>query len=373
MHRKIIGRDEMLASRDFGERGLLGIPQRSLRGDAGYRPTRSGLMDAPEIMSAPDAPSTVDFSTNDLPETDRVAMWREHFGRVALRVEIEPAERQRFEANVTSRILPGLNLLRSGLSAVRLTRTRELIADGNDDLILVVNRRGSIAIAGRGHEVLLREGDALLRSSDEITVFERACYGETLTLRIPRSILSSLVVDVDGATMRVIPRQSGALKLLTCYMKALIDERTPGTLELQHLIVKHVTDLAALTLGATRDAESMAKVRGMPAARLRTAKTYIIENSARRDLSIAMVAAHLGVTPRYLQRIFEADGNTFSTWLLSQRLVRAHRLLCKSQFAEQAVSVIAYEVGFGDLSYFNRCFRKQYGVTPREVREAAAK
>jgi AraC-like DNA-binding protein len=373
MDRKILGNGAIRASRNFGERGLLGIPGRDLPGDAKYRSTRSCLMEVPKIMGAPDASSTMDFSTDDLPEKDRVAMWREHFGRVAFRVAIEPAEEQPFEANVTSRILPGLNLLRSGLSAVRLTRTRELIADGNDDLILVVNRMGSIDIAGRGREVSLREGDALLRSSDEITVFERACYGETLTLRIPRSILSSLIVDVDAATMRVIPRQSGALKLLTCYMKALIDEREPGTPELQHLIVKHVADLAALTLGATRDAEAMAKVRAMPAARLRAAKTYIVENSARRDLSIAMVAAHLGVTPRYLQRLFEVDGKTFSTWLLNQRLIRAHRLLCKSQFAEQAVSAIAYDVGFSDLSYFNRCFRRQYGVTPKEVREAAAK
>jgi AraC-like DNA-binding protein len=373
MHRKTLGNDEIRASRDVGGRGLLGLPRRGLRGDAAYRSTRSCLMEAPAAVSASDIFSTMDFSTDDLPEQDRIAMWREHFGRVAFRMQIEPTEEQPFEAHVTSRILPGLNLLRSGLSAVRLTRARELIADGNDDLILVVNRTGSVAITGRGREVSLREGDALLRSGDEVTVFERACYGEALVLRIPRFILSSLVVDVDGATMRVIPRQSGALKLLTCYMKALIDERTPGTPELQHLIVKHVADLAALALGATRDAESMAKVRGLPAARLRAAKTYIIENSARRDLSIAMVAAHLGVTPRYLQRLFEMDGKTFSVWLLSQRLLRAHGLLCNSQFAGQAVSAIAYDVGFGDLSYFNRCFRKQYGLTPREVREAAAK
>ena len=116
----------------------------------------------------------------------------------------------------------------------------------------------------------------------------------------------------------------------------------------------------------------MARVCGIPAARLRAAKTYVIENCAQSYLSIGMVAAHLGVTPRYLQRLFEMDGKTFSAWLLNQRLTRAHRLLCKSHFSEQAVSAIAYDVGFGDLSYFNRCFRKLYGVTPRDVREAAA-
>jgi len=32
------------------------------------------------------------------------------------------------------------------------------------------------------------------------------------------------------------------------------------------------------------------------------------------------------------------------------------------------VSAIAYQVGFGDLSYFNRCFRQRYGVTSRRAR-----
>ena len=35
------------------------------------------------------------------------------------------------------------------------------------------------------------------------------------------------------------------------------------------------------------------------------------------------------------------------------------------------VSSIAYDLGFGDVSYFNRVFRRLYGATPSDVREAA--
>ncbi len=339
MRKKILSEDEDRASRGLEQRSLPGIADRTLPAEGKSAPSCLPAT----LTSAPSDASTIRFSTDHVPEKDRIAMWREHFGRTALRVEIEPIEEGPFEACVTSRILPGLHLLEGGLSAARLTRTRELISDGNDDLFLLVIRTGS----------------------------ERRTYGGSLALRIPRSILSSLIVDVDGATMRTIPRESGALKLLESYMKALIDEQALTAPELQHLVASHVSDLAALTLGATRDAKSTARARGVPAARLRAAKTYIIENSHRRDLSIGMVAAHLGVTPRYLQRLFEGDGKTFSTWLLNQRLIRAHRMLCKARFSEQAVSAIAYGVGFGDLSYFNRCFRRLYGITPRDVREAA--
>ena len=85
-------------------------------------------------------------------------------------------------------------------------------------------------------------------------------------------------------------------------------------------------------------------------------------------MSFWTLAASLNVTPRYLQRLFESDGTTFSEYLMAQRLARAHRLLCESGASRTAISTIAYDVGFGDLSYFNRRFRRQYGLTPREVR-----
>ncbi len=106
----------------------------------------------------------------------------------------------------------------------------------------------------------------------------------------------------------------------------------------------------------------------MRAARLKFAKAYIVEHSHRRDTSIGTLAASLNVTPRYLQRLFEAEGTTFSEYLMAQRLARAHGLLCEPGASHTTISTIAYDVGFGDLSYFNRRFRRQYGLTPREVR-----
>jgi AraC-like DNA-binding protein len=41
------------------------------------------------------------------------------------------------------------------------------------------------------------------------------------------------------------------------------------------------------------------------------------------------------------------------------------------QFSARSISLIAYDVGFGDLSYFNRVFRRRYGVTPSDIRQLA--
>ena len=316
---------------------------------------------------------TMSFSTADIPEADRVAMWRGHHASAALDVEIEPAQNHPFEACVVSHIVPGLQLLSFTLSAARIMRTQDIVADGNDEFALFINRTGNVTVCARGRDVQLAPGDAVLISSDDVMVCDRSSYGESLSLRVPRSVLSSIIDGIDDAVMRPISGQSETLKLLTSYAATLINGNVLATPDLRSVAVNHVHDLITLAFGATRDVTEAANRGGLRAARRREAKVYIVENSSLKDISVGGVAAHLGITPRYLQRLFEADGTTFSAFLLGQRLTRAYRMLCDPQFSDRPVGVIAYDVGFGDLSYFNRCFRRQYGVTPTGIKEAAAK
>ncbi|HJP98445.1 MAG TPA: helix-turn-helix domain-containing protein, partial [Rhodanobacteraceae bacterium] len=58
----------------------------------------------------------------------------------------------------------------------------------------------------------------------------------------------------------------------------------------------------------------------------------------------------------------------FSEFVLARRLVRANRLLTDQRWADRTIASIAFESGFGDLSYFNRTFKRCYGARPSEVR-----
>jgi AraC-like DNA-binding protein len=318
--------------------------------------------------------ATVRFSTTDIPENMRVAKWREHYAHTVLRADIEPDDDTSFQAAFASLVLPGLQLVSRRFTAARMVRTREMIADGNDDLSLLVNQKGNVTVSARGREVALCENDAVLISSGETFVFDRRSSGESIAIRMPYSTLSAAVVDVDDAIMHHMPRNTIALTLLTSYANSLLsDDHAVATPALRRHVANHVHDLVALALGATSDAADVAKRRGMGAARLRAAKNYMTENISCRGISIDSVASHLGMTPRYLQRLFENDGTTFSAFLRERRLARAYRMLCDPRSVQRRVSAIAYDVGFGDLSYFNRCFRRLYGAAPGDIREAAVK
>lgn len=317
--------------------------------------------------------STVRFATADLPEKDRIAIWREQYSRVAMKLDMEPLDEAQFECSVVARKLPGVQIMTTAMSPVRVTRTSEFLADGNGDLIFIINQTGLATAHARGRDIVLREGDALLMSTSEVKVFDRHSHGGSLSFRIPRSILASVVADVDDVVMQLIPQNTEVLKLLAGYAAPLFNDIALATPEFRRTAVNHLHDLVALALGATHEGSGLASGRGLSAARLRMAKAYIIENSNRRDLSVGGVAAHLGLTPRNLQRLFESEGTTFSEFLLGQRLNRAHRMLTEPRLALSAVGAIAYDAGFGDLSYFNRSFKRRFGATPRTIRNDVTK
>jgi AraC-like DNA-binding protein len=72
-----------------------------------------------------------------------------------------------------------------------------------------------------------------------------------------------------------------------------------------------------------------------------------------------------------IRRLFEAEGVTFTEYVLAQRLARAHRMLMDPRRASEKISTVALDAGFDDVSYFNRAFRQFCGDTPSGVRTQA--
>ena len=307
------------------------------------------------------------FSTDELPERDRLPIMREVHGRLCARVDIEPTPGVPLHYTVIARFLPGLTVSTFSESPLTVRRTRELLADGNDDVVFAVPPTAANMLSHRGRE-LSPIGDAVLLSAADVMCIDGASGSECPMVSLSRQRLAPLVPGLEDAFMRPVPRDTEALQLLTRYLRLFDDEQSLATPELRRLMVDHVYDLVALALGATRDAAATANGRGLRAARLHAIKTEILNRLASHKLSLAGLAARQGVTPRHVQMLFENDGTTFSRFLLDQRLARAHRMLGNPLLAERTISTIAYEAGFGDLSHFNRAFRRHYGETPSDVR-----
>jgi len=322
------------------------------------------------MQSATAEPRSFHFSSGDLPPSERGNAVRELYERGI--VPLEPLPDCSLHAQITKWFLPGAGILAGALSGLRQVATRHIGGDSND-VFFGINLAGISTAAQRGREVTVRDGEAILltHAAGDFAI-SRPTPAHLLGLRVPRTALAPLVTNLDDAVMRLIPSATAPLRLLTRYVAAVGASARLALPELHRLVVAHIHDLIALSLGATRDASAITQGRGVRAARLRAIKTDIAANLGDCDFKLAAVVARQRVTPRYIHKLFATEGTTFSEFVLGQRLARAYRLLTDPRFAKRAVSSIAFDVGFGDLSYFNRSFRRRYDATPSEVRNRAA-
>jgi len=101
---------------------------------------------------------------------------------------------------------------------------------------------------------------------------------------------------------------------------------------------------------------------------LNKAIQIIEDNLGDCDFDVTAMTGEIGMSRMQLFRKLKALTNqTPSEFIRTIRLKRAAQLL-KKNFGN--VAEITYEVGFNNLSYFAKCFRELYGVSPSEYSKA---
>ena len=95
---------------------------------------------------------------------------------------------------------------------------------------------------------------------------------------------------------------------------------------------------------------------------------YVFSNHAG-NIKMSEAAALVGMAEPTFSKYFKrATGQNFSDLVRKLRLAHARRLL---ESSDKAISDICYEVGFSNLSNFNRHFLNDTGETPRNYRQRA--
>ena len=330
----------------------------------------------PELLlgSGPLPPPSgpVRFALPNWSEREQPTLVRECFARMGLRYEVERLPEVPFYIDLSLVPLPGLLMGTGRIHGSRNRRTRAHVEDDTDDIGLIVNLQGPHLIEQDGRELILGDGEAVFVSCSDPSCYTHKPPGDMLVFRFPRAQFAPLVKGVSERCMQRIPSDVPALKFLKSYVAIACDQQTTASPELQHLVVNHVYDLMAVMMGATQDTAHTAQGGGLRAARLLEIKEDIARNIDQPDLSVTTLADRHGCTPRFVQRLFEAEGTTFTEYVLAQRLARAHRLLVDPRRKGEKISVVAFDAGFGDVSYFNRMFRRHYGAAPSDIRAQAS-
>ncbi len=94
-------------------------------------------------------------------------------------------------------------------------------------------------------------------------------------------------------------------------------------------------------------------------------RDFIEQNMSDSELGVESIGSELGLSRVQLYRKVKAlTGQSPVELLRTARLHKARRLL---QGSDKSVSEVAYEVGFTAPSYFTKCFKDEFGISPSDL------
>lgn len=129
----------------------------------------------------------------------------------------------------------------------------------------------------------------------------------------------------------------------------------------------HLTLLLVSVARISTDLGHDLRVRSEP---LLAAVFEFIEEHYQEPISLADVAAAVGLTPGYLTTVVRRKtGRTAQRWITERRMVQARRLL---RDTDLTIEVISARIGYRQPSFFIRHFRRDHSTTPGMWRRSAS-
>lgn len=290
----------------------------------------------------------------------RERRWSDGLAEAFVRLDATYPSEDAFTGSIRQAKVGPLYVARVDAAAHQVSRRRAHIrAESPDVCFINIQRSG----AGR---VRQGRGDAIARPMD-LAVVDTA---EPFSID-HRQAFSLYSVTVDRQAVPRLLREKGVLSL----SRTATGRELAGVLGgLAGLMTRAgpAGGLADHFLSLLASAPDLLETETHPSApgsaQLDLFLAFIERNLATATLGAASLARHFGLSSRRVHQVFEPSGRTVSDTINERRLARAAALLtCESQ-ADAAIGTIAYAVGYRDLSYFNRRFRRTYDMTPSEYR-----
>ena len=238
--------------------------------------------------------------------------------------------------------------------------------DYGEHFFLLVQLEGSCGIEQKGRQNTISPGDCILvDSSLPSNFYFDGQFSNHLSVHLPRQLLLA-----EAPNDFEISRRLAAADPMSTMLRALVAKmlQTPDS----H---KRSAELRQLLLQATRQAfaadapDAPLCLKDRATGRLELARLLVDRHLTDERLTPQWLATRLGISMRTLQEDFNALGTTVTCFIRDRRLHLARDRLVEKQrgASDGTIAEIAYSSGFNDISYFNRCFKKAFDCSPKEL------
>ena len=320
------------------------------------------------------------LSTQDLPASDYIPAVRDLLGRDTMGIDLRPTngdmrslEAFRYHADIG---LLGTQAayLHSEHTPIHMRRTAALMSDGLDDIFLTTTHSpwgGSIVRHAKG-EIAVPSGGIVLLSKARAHEGLIPWNATTAGIQVPRAAIARLLPGLEEAPLQVLtPRAPGAdsAALALSYAALLARQGTLAGAPLTSAVA-HLHELIASAINTRWAAGLPPDGQAQQAPRLALIQQSIRARLDWQGLDLVFIARLHHTTPRQIQRLFASQGTSFSDFLAEARMQHARTLLASPAQRHRRVLDIALDCGFDNLSAFGRAFRRRFGITPGDARQA---
>lgn len=309
------------------------------------------------------------YDTSGQPARRRAAFWRDAVCSTFASVDCRIADAASFSGFIITRGLADLRISRVSSGPHDIRRAVPHRGGTVQGPVLVgYQRRGSSCVVQDGRSAILKPGQFALY--DTARPYElhlgRSC--DQIVLSFPAELAASRFGRTLELTARAIGDRRTLGQIASAVFLRLGRIDGPCGTAAEH----HLRDVASSAIAANvaAVAETLPDPqRSGRALILMRSRAFIEDNLGRCELTSGDIAASVGVSVRYLQELFQADGTTLMSHVWSCRLQRARRLLDETAWRGSSISQIALACGFQDFSHFGRRFREAFGMSARELRQ----
>jgi AraC-like DNA-binding protein len=225
-------------------------------------------------------------------------------------------------------------------------------------------RKGSFGYRSRGQAHELVAGSVLVGfpGTEFICTHDHVCGDECLSFFFEPELVEATGGRSEAWQIGAAPPLPELMVLGELAQAAASGSSDIGLDEVGHLLANRLVEVVS------GKARGRAKVTARD--RRRAVETALwIDGHSDRPIELEDAAAQADVSPFHFLRLFSSVlGVTPHQYLVRSRLRHAARLLADD---DKAVTDIAYDVGFGDLSNFTRTFHRAAGVSPLKFRQAS--
>lgn len=303
------------------------------------------------------------WDTTTVATDEQFAYWSDMLGAALCRVTMVRPDEGVFTGQVDVAAVGPIDVatITSQAQAVRRTDA-DVRRQAGDAFFLNMTLRGYSTFTQGGRTGRLGPGDFALVDGARPFDFDFDGPFQQVSLTVPHELLAPHLSSPESATAVVVRGDHGLGAVASSAITGLSKGAVGIDRGASRPLAERLAGLIGLSLGA-----APAKNVG-PLALTQLALDEVERSLDDPGLSPAIVADRVGVSTRYLHRLFENRGQSFGRHLLARRLDRCRAALTDPELADLTVGEISWRNGFTDPSYLARAYRRRYGVSPTQDR-----